>query len=103
MQNEANFKYRIQNTEYRMQNKKMCINNYSIKDCATIFPANCLGCAQEVIGGLKGNEPNLSPRERTQFRLVPKGFKNKVFPGVGSPQEASIMGLWEGLMAKLDG
>jgi hypothetical protein len=60
IQNEANYKGRIQNTEYRRQNKKMCISICSIKDCDIIFSADCLGCSQVVISGWIRNEPKRS-------------------------------------------
>jgi hypothetical protein len=66
VRNEPNRKDRIQNAEYRRQNKKMSINVCLTKDCAVLFPANCLNCSHEVIIGHQetkpiyplGNEPN---------------------------------------------
>jgi hypothetical protein len=59
-QNEPNPKDRIQNAEDGIQNKKMCINACSIKDCAVIFPSNPLDCFQGFVGGRHKTNPNRS-------------------------------------------
>jgi hypothetical protein len=61
IQNEPNPKAGSQKTEDGGQNKKMCISIFQIKDCAAVFPANCLGYLQGAISDwqkTKPNEPN---------------------------------------------
>jgi hypothetical protein len=69
MRNEPNAKVRIQNIEYRMQNQKMCISVCLTKDCAAIFPANCLSCFQVVISGYQETKPN-EPNFEKWFKRI---------------------------------
>jgi hypothetical protein len=58
MQNEPNLKDRIQNAEYRRQNKKICTSVCPIKDCVAIYPADSLECYQVIISGNQETKPN---------------------------------------------
>jgi hypothetical protein len=77
MQNEANRKDRIQNTEYRRQDKKVCISIFQIKDCVAIVPANCLSCYYVIISGQQGNEPKRtqSQRQNTEYGIQKTGMR----------------------------
>ena len=76
MQNEPNYKDRILNSEYRRQNKKMCISVYPIEDCAAIIPTNCLSRYQVVISGHYETKPI---RLRFQLRRDKSGYNLKLF------------------------
>ena len=70
MQNKPNYKGRIQNTEDRIQSKKLCITICPIKDCAIIFPVNPLDAFRNLsVAGKKRsqNEANFKAEYRTQY------------------------------------